>query len=226
MMKTELYLIPLGEQMTLKEQESFLPFIPEEKRKRVKAFHHWQDAQRTILGYSLLTYLLNKKTGVPREEMEFTFDKYGKPHLPDCSINFNLSHADEWIACIISPDVVGVDVEKIQPIDLSIAEHFFASAEVSDLFSLAQDDQNEYFFKLWTLKESYIKAEGKGVSIPLDSFWFNVPEDDNIGFGSIKKVRDWDFKLYDFDSGYKLAVCVLNSNFPERVQFVSRDEIR
>ncbi|MCK4258316.1 MAG: 4'-phosphopantetheinyl transferase superfamily protein [Halanaerobiales bacterium] len=224
-MKTQLYVIPLGEQMTLAEQISFLPFIPAVKRERVKAFRYWQDAQRTILGYSLLTFALNQLTGLPRDEMEFTFDYYGKPHIKNCPYHFNLSHAGDWIACAISSDIVGVDVEKIQNIDLSIAEHFFAEPEAHDLFLLPEEKRKEYFFKLWTLKESYIKAEGKGVSIPLDSFWFHVSEDEEIQFDTHAKTKDWNFKLFDFNPGYKLAICVLNSNFPD-VQFISRDKIK
>lgn len=225
--KTELYVIPLGTEISPREREWWLPYIPAEKRERIPKFRHWQDAQRTLLGYSLLSYLLARETGIPRERIDLTFDYYGKPHLEGSGMYFNLSHSGDWVACVIGRKTVGVDVEKIQSIDLSIAEHFFAKPEVADLMALPQEQQFEYFFSLWSLKESYIKAEGKGVSIPLNSFWFRVNSTGKIAFENIQKEDKWRYQLYPFDPQYKLAVAVEKSlALPERVQIVQREEIR
>lgn len=224
--QTELYVIPLGTEISPREREQWLPYIPKEKRERIPRFRHWQDAQRTLLGYSLLSYLIHRETGIPRERMELTFDYYGKPHLQGAELYFNLSHSGDWIACVIGPKTVGVDVEKIQPIDLSIAEHFFASQEVSDLMALPEEKRYDYFFTLWSLKESYIKAEGKGVSIPLNSFWFRQTPVGEITFENIHQEDKWRYQLYSFDPSYKLAVSVDKTlSCPERVQVVTREMI-
>lgn len=222
----QLYIIPLGSQMSPAEREMFLPWIPAQKRERLHAFRHWQDAQRTLLGYSLLSQLLNQRTGIPREKLVLTFDYYGKPHLEGSGIHFNLSHSGDWIACVIGDHPIGVDVEGIQPIDLEIANHFFAKSEVADLMILPAEKRLPYFFTLWSLKESYIKAEGLGVSIPLDSFWFHVDGDGAIQFDSIKHETKWRFRLYEFDPCYKLAVCVAGGNLPERAHIITRDVIK
>lgn len=225
--RTELYVIRLGEEMSLPEREQWLPYIPAVKRERLPRFHHWQDAQRTLLGYSLLSYLLTRETGIPRDRIELTFDYYGKPQMEGSGVYFNLSHSGDWIACIIGRKTVGVDVEKIQTIDLSIAGHFFARPEVLDLMALPEEKRYDYFFTLWSLKESYIKAEGKGVSIPLNSFWFRFNEAGEIVFENIQREEKWQYQLYAFDPAYKLAAAVDRSlTLPDRVQLISREEVR
>lgn len=223
---SKLYVIPLGPQMTPVERERLLPYIPAEKRARIGAFRQWQDAQRTVLGYSLLSHLLAAETGERRESLKLVFDYYGKPHWPGSGLHFNLSHSGEWIACGLARTPIGVDVEKVQPIDLEIADNFFAPSEVADLRSLPQEKQQEYFFTLWSLKESYIKAEGLGVSIPLHSFWFKALQGGEIHFGSNKGDDRWHFQLYPFDQQYKLAVCVDKQvTLPEKVQLINRETI-
>lgn len=223
--KPQLYVIPLGEQMTLAERERYLPYIPAEKRQRLPKFRHWQDAQRTLLGYSLLSFILARETGYKRDKLEWVFDYYGKPHLPGINLHFNLSHSGDFIACAVSPTIIGTDVETIQPIDLSIAEHFFSPAEVQDLFRLPEERRMEYFFNLWTLKESYIKAEGLGVSIPLHSFSFQVVDNGQISFTTQRPGPKYCFKLYSFPYKYKLAACAEVGGLPEDFQFIDRAEI-
>lgn len=223
---SKLYLIPLGVEMGFAELEEWRPWVPQEKWKRIERFLHWQDRQRTVLAYSLANYLIANVGGVARNEIKLTFDYYGKPHYHDPSLYFNLSHAGGWIVCGIHSVSIGVDVEQIQEIDLQIAESFFAPVEVQDLFALPEKERVNYFFTLWTLKESYIKAVGKGVSIPLDSFWFRVSKDGEIHFGSLDDQRNWRFCLYDFDPNYKLAVCVLKEPLPNQVEIISRDLIK
>lgn len=223
--RPQLYVIALGEQMTPGERERYLPYIPGEKRQRLPKFRHWQDAQRTLLGYSLLSFLLARETGIERGKLELVFDYYGKPHLPGVNLHFNLSHSGEFIACAISPTIIGTDVETIQPIDLSIAEHFFSPMEVQDLFSLPEEKRTEYFFNLWTLKESYIKAEGLGVSIPLHSFSFQIAADGQINFTTQRPGPEYYFKLYDFPGKYKLAACAEKDGLPEDYHLIMREEI-
>ena len=72
--------------------------------------------------------------------------------------------------------------------------------------------QRDCFFTLWALKESFIKAEGKGLSIALDSFAFDVTE--TIGLVARESAQDWRFRLYDLQAGYKLALCLEHDRFP------------
>lgn len=217
---SQLYAMNLGPELTADERARLLPFIPEEKRARINKFYHWQDAQRTLLGYSMISYLLTREFGLEKEKICFHFDEYGKPRIEEKEVFFNLSHAGEWIVCGISHKIIGVDVEQITAIDLTLAERFFAPVEVADLFQLPRELRDDYFFKLWTLKESYIKAEGRGISIPLNSFWFQLFQDEII-FSS-ESTQDWQFKLYNLDRNHQLAVCLIGKGLPKQVQFLTQ----
>ena len=69
-----------------------------------------------------------------------------------------------------------------------LAQRFFAAAECEYLRGLPPSLLREAFFRIWTLKEAYIKAEGKGLSIPLDSFHFQFSQQDPAEV-TLKSVR-------------------------------------
>ena len=132
-------------------------------------------------------------------------------------LQFNLSHSGIWVVCAVDNLPVGIDVERIQPIDLDISKNYFSPDEHQDL--LAKDDKYAYFFTLWSLKESYIKIVGKGLSLPLNSF--------SIKFFGINDIRIKEenrllenifFSQYEIDKNYKMAVCASHNKFPNRVQ--------
>ncbi|WP_367997032.1 4'-phosphopantetheinyl transferase superfamily protein [Paenibacillus sp. MZ03-122A] len=84
-------------------------------------------------------------------------DPNGKPYLVDSEWKFNVSHSGNWVALAVDIGSIGIDVERMSPIDLDIANRHFSSYEYSDLMSISPECRLEYFFRLWTLKEAYIK---------------------------------------------------------------------
>lgn len=115
-------------------------------------------------------------------QWEFKTNQYGRPAIKLPSVpnefQFNISHSGGRIVCAVSMcQEVGVDIEQIdRRVDhLSLAESQFAPEEYQDVLSQGDSQaQLARFFDYWTLKEAYIKAEGKGLSIPLDHFLFTL----------------------------------------------------
>ena len=91
----------------------------------------------------------------------------GKPYLKDYpGVQFNLSHSGGWGVCALSKTAVGVDVEMVRPLRQQVAKRFFTPVEQEWLSKRPAEE----FFRLWTRKESFTKALGKGLTLPLDSF--------------------------------------------------------
>ena len=134
----------------------------------------------------------------------------GKPYLakePD--IHFNLSHSGEWAVCAISSSPVGVDIQHCDEGRRDVASRFFHREEIRYLDSLPQFRRDEGFYRLWTLKESFVKATGRGLDLPLRSFWVDIRRGrPQIDCGNIEgqyKLFELDFPA---DKAYRLAVCV------------------
>jgi 4'-phosphopantetheinyl transferase len=103
----------------------------------------------------------------------FAYGPQGKPVLRDGELEFNVSHSAGLALFAFSGNrPVGVDVESLdREVDAeALATRFFSPQEAADLLSVPIEQRREAFFNCWTRKESYIKALGKGLQCPLDSF--------------------------------------------------------
>ncbi len=224
---TEIYALNIERQLDESLFTGLLQHVNPEKRYRIRRFLRWEDAHRGLLAELLIRRQIIELTGMNNRDISFYFNEYGKPSLVgQGGFHFNLSHSGIWVVCAIDRHAVGIDVEKVSPIDFGISRNFFNEDEHRDLMSRDEQDRLSYFFTLWTLKESYIKAEGKGLSIPLDSFSMNALDTGNI---SIRVVDRTDagrfFKLYQIHRDYKLAICTAHTDFPEAVQMLGLEEL-
>lgn len=120
----------------------------------------------------------------------------GKPYLKDWPrIQFNLSHSGAYGVCAVSDAPVGVDVEMIRPLRQDVAKRFFTKVEQGYLSAQPPKE----FFRLWTRKESFTKAIGKGLTLPMDRF--SVLDDVLYRDGIA-----WFFHAHPIENGF-LTVC-------------------
>ena len=104
--------------------------------------------------------------GIPADA-EIVKTVLGKPYLKEFpGVQFNLSHSGPYGVCAISSAPVGVDVELVRPLRQDVAKRFFTETEQG---WLTQRPPKEFFY-LWTRKESFSKALGKGLTLPMHSF--------------------------------------------------------
>ena len=149
------------------EYEALLPLVSVEKQERIKKFRFFRDARNCLLGDILARVEICRITGLKNNQLEFSTNEYGKPFLLNHDVHFNISHAGDYIACAISDEPIGIDVETMKPFDIKIADRFFLPDEVAYIKAV---DKKQRFYEIWTKKESRIKWEGKGLHIPLSSF--------------------------------------------------------
>ena len=191
--------------------------LSEEERVRARRFHFERDRDAYTTARALVRRAISTvMPGVPAD-WEFETNAYGRPELacpnPD-KVSFNLSRARTMTACAVCEgDEVGIDIEDLErPGETgSVAESYFAPSEVRALRALPAEQQRLRFFEYWTLKESYIKARGMGLSLPLDRFAFrfedgvaHVDVDPELGDDG----RYWAFQLIRPDARHLVAVCL------------------
>ncbi|AIW87856.1 4'-phosphopantetheinyl transferase Sfp [Bacillus mycoides] len=175
------------------------------------------DINRTLIGDLLIRSLVCQKYKISNEEIRFIYNEYGKPFVENFSdFHFNISHSGEWVVCGTANSNVGIDIEKVSEIEaLKLANEFFSDEEFYDISSMNSDEQINYFYDIWTLKESYIKTIGKGLYIPLNSFSIKKESRILISYKNIPK--DFHFRQYSIEPNYKIFACATREEFPQDI---------
>jgi len=148
-----------------------------EEQDRAGRFFFERDRSAFIVTRGVLRTLLGRYLGCPPDRLQFRHGPAGKPALTEPfggdALGFNVSHSHGLaLLAMARGREVGVDVEKIRPglATEDIATRFFAPREVAMLRAVPMPLRASAFFTCWTRKEAYIKATGKGLSLPLDGF--------------------------------------------------------
>jgi 4'-phosphopantetheinyl transferase len=137
-----------------------------------------------LLTRALARTCLSRYADVPPEAWTFEMNRWGRPEIaaPEEArwLRFNLSNTHGLVACAVARDLeIGVDAEYVErkTTPVEIADRFFSAEEVAALHRIeGEHAQRERFFEYWTLKESYIKARGMGLAIPLGDFSFHLDD--------------------------------------------------
>jgi 4'-phosphopantetheinyl transferase len=164
-----------------KQVESLRRYLAGDELEKSGKFYFEKDRARYIVAHGLLRLILSRYAQSEPGELGFCLSDYGKPALAGEScgnaIRFNLSHSHGLALVAVNRHrEIGIDLEWVRD-DLEveqIANRFFSPREVAMLHELSQAMRNEAFFRCWTLKEAYIKALGKGLSLPLHRFTVSV----------------------------------------------------
>ncbi len=193
------------------EQEylSMLETVRETKKEKIKRFRFYEDKLRSLFGELLLQYALKNYWHLDYNNIEIIDDDFGKPILVGQKIFFNISHSGDWVSLICSENSCGIDVEKIENPPFEIMNKNYSQDEIDQVKNVEQKIQKINFYKIWTLKESYIKMIGKGLSIPLDSFTINMRDETIISVVENNCIAsDVSFQLFNPDSYHIMAVCL------------------
>ena len=144
---------------------------------RADRFHLPADKDRFITAHGCLRDILARYHHWDPAQLSFSANDYGKPVLSSVpserKMDFNLSHSNDFaLVAVTSERKVGIDLERVrQGISAQvIARQYFSQSEFSELMALPSEQREIGFFNCWTRKEAYIKAQGLGLSLPLESF--------------------------------------------------------
>lgn len=203
--------------------------ISEEKRQRINKFNRRIDKLRAIYGELIIAYMVMKEKNIKNKHISFTKNKYGKPFLKGYNnLHFNISHSEEYVVCALSSNNIGIDIEKIQNIDFeAISKQFFSEQEQkyilgnNEIYSINPLNR---FYNIWTLKESYIKFLGIGMSMELNKFSLNINENGNIELKTNVKSIMPNFKIIEFNKEYKMSVCFEESDEID-VKYINKNKL-
>jgi 4'-phosphopantetheinyl transferase len=199
--------------------------LPKDKQATIRRFVKPQDALRTLTGEMLTRFVIRERTQLSDDEMVFTVDRYDKPYVKNVEdLHFNVSHSGEWVVCAVDSEPIGIDVEVIKNIKLNIAKRFFSQEEYNDIVGKDENERTGYYYDLWTLKESYIKAVGRGLTLPLNTFTIRIGSS-GITIQGPSVEGEFHFKQYRIDKLYKLSVCAVSADFPDSVALKNFYEI-
>lgn len=181
---------------------------------------HFQERHQYLIVRSMLRIVLSFYIKhIPPNDWFFKKNKYGKPFIGNKGlpfpIEFNLSHTAGKVVLLISMNKeVGADVECIRDDDsfLDIAKNHFNELEYNNIASQPIDKQNNCFLCLWTLKEAYLKAIGKGLNAPLNDFYF-LSKPNKIEFHSKNESNSgWSFWLLRQGCDHLISLAVRNDS--------------
>ena len=136
-----------------------------------RGFRHKGVAIRRILGEALVGFALKKYWDLPLGSYRIARGEKGKPFIADReNIFFNISHSGDYVVCAVSDSEIGVDIEKRAKARMEVAGRFFHEREVRMLEEVSGNEQDKLFYDYWSVKESFLKYIGTGLTRPLNSF--------------------------------------------------------
>lgn len=178
-----------------------------ERREKIAKMRQSKN-RRQSLGAGLLLEKVLSRYGMRSQDVYL--DECGKPQIE--GLFFNLSHSGELVICAVSGKAVGCDVEQQGKAPRNLAKRFFCENEQRYLSRVADDKYDEALYRLWTLKESYMKYTGEGMRLPLDAFEILLDNEVKVLRGG--QIQPCFIKEYVTD-GYRIAVCAAEQEFAD-----------
>lgn len=199
---------------------TWLESVTETKRARILKQRNTQAAATQLCAERLLHYALHSTCGVDALSLKQACTPLGKPYFTEAGApHYSLSHSGAMAFCAVHCAAIGVDVERIRPVVPVLARRIMSDSEFEAYHSCR--DKDGFFFKIWTLKESYLKQKGQGIAYDLQSLSLIIDEKQNVSFN----IPDYVFKLYDLPDGYQAAACLKTGALPGHITCIGFDAL-
>jgi 4'-phosphopantetheinyl transferase len=205
---------------------AFLGLMNDGERARHQRFLFEPKRDEFLVTRALVRTTLARYAGIDPRALGFRANAWGRPEIEapaeHARIRFNVSNTYGMVALLVADDrEVGCDVEDIdrKGATTTVADRFFSAREVADLHQVSEARQRARFFDYWTLKESYIKARGMGLAIPLGDFSFSLEEDRPIAIAFDPALDDdpasWQFAQLRPSARHLISVAIRRRDEPD-----------
>ncbi|MET0387445.1 MAG: 4'-phosphopantetheinyl transferase superfamily protein [Polyangiales bacterium] len=201
------------------EAASLLAQLSPDEQARYTRFRFPDDAAVYLVAHALTRRVLARALGCDPRALSFALREHGRPELAGpaaaSGLRFNLSHTRGLVACgIAAHDDLGVDVEELgRRVEIEgLARRVFSPRERAGLDALSGEAQRARFFELWTLKEAYVKATGKGLASPLQGISFLAEQPDPVPIVFDDPSHDdasrWTFRRHPVDTTHYVSAAL------------------
>jgi 4'-phosphopantetheinyl transferase len=209
--------------------ETWLSSLSREERERADRFVRSADRSDYIVAHGVLRALLSRYCGLPPDELAFGRIANDKPLLTnreavDRGVTFNLAHSHgRALLAVGGHRAVGVDLEQerddFDP--LTLARHFFFGSELAAILAAPTHRQCDAFFRHWVAKESVLKAQGIGLSFPLDAFGVAFEAHGEVArvhsLNCARLSSEWRIRMLTLESGWHGAVSASGEAWEARI---------
>ena len=220
--QVDIWRIPLD--LPMRSIKLLVKLLSTDETDRAARFYFPADQNRYMISHGSLRNILAFYLHCEPSRLSFSVNKYGKPSLVDGQLEFNLSHSGDLALLAITQErKIGVDVERMRTgISADIlGGHYFSKADMVELQALPSEQREGAFFLCWTRKEAYIKAQGMGLSLPLDSFDVSLtpgrPALLRATRPDLGEAARWTLLSLSVGVGYEAAVAVEGHNLDFRL---------
>jgi len=193
--------------------------LDESEREQELRLYFAHDRRRHVMTRALVRTVLSRYVDIDPREWTFKVNRHGRPEIVNPqpaaqSLTFSVAHTNGLVVLGVAHErALGVDAENIcmHEAAVELSDRFFAAEEAESIMTLPRDRQQRRFFECWTLKESYMKARGTGMALPMDQFSFRFPREDQVAMSIHPALNDlperWQFWQFCLSSKFVLAVC-------------------
>lgn len=192
------------------------------RKKKIDAYMYDKDKYLSMgAGYLLENGL--KAHALPPQQMHYEYGRDGKPGINDPRLRFNISHSGVFTVCAFSGTEIGIDLQqmtkRVNPTAFGVA---CSPKEKKYLKALDRKKWTSEFYRMWTIKESYMKFLGTGLSLAPSRVDVNL-EDFPLSVSLDGKKQNTYFKEYDVGIDYKLTVCSGRNDFAPNITVIRLD---
>ncbi len=193
--------------------QNWLKELPNLLQEDVLSYRQEKDQWRVMGGKLLLKQALQHHH-LTLEELSFT--EKGKPFFQNSDFHFNISHSGDWVVLVrANGQACGIDVERHRKINWQLFESNFTSKEWQTILKAA--DARLQFFDYWAIKESVIKADGRGVAVLKKTEIISATE-------AICDGQKWQIQPFQLAEGYSSCVASINNIEPIEPQRIFFDK--
>ena len=197
------------------DMQALFSLLDQAEQARALRFHFEHHRQRFIVSHAYLRTLLSSYLSIDPAAIVYSYQTHGKPQVNNTlGLHFNMSHSGDYALYAFAHHEIGVDIEALrESIDKgAIAQRFFSATEAAYLNSLQGEVQRQAFFRAWTRKEAWLKAQGSGLHYPLNQCEVSMDSDNSAALlslaGDTSAAATWGLYPVAVPSGYLAAVAV------------------